>query len=708
MKKILLVLCLSLLGGISGSCYTNVNLRVDTNGALVAPRNFIIANSNAFNTIVDHSGVTNLVNTKLDATNATWSGSEYLRDWNAQVSKISSGAATQAVMCLIGDSWTTGGSITEPLVTNMHNRLGNAGNGFWAAATNLVGHPKGVSYGYVGTWVNSYSTNGASVSAVNSVDTATPASLSLTTRVSRFVIHYVKRPGGGTFTYNLDGAGDNTMDTANASLEMATVNVGTNLSLATNHILRLTITGAGTDGVSINGVDCQNTLAGFRLHNLGYSGSRVADWLLSGTSSNLFQSAISNLEPNIIGILLGTNDKVQDQTPTQYTNNLLTLIRRLRSAKTNVSILLISPGDNAGAGTTAMSYYAEALENLARIERVGFLNGYKLIGPYDEANARGLYANTTHVNSYGGRVIADGIIELLASRYNGAARLGIGTNMPLATLHVAGTSIFDYDVTNKGSIVLQNNQLKLHGSDPTIYTSIQGTGVNPTMLLRTLASFDFQTYYGVGYASRFIIVTNGSVGINTNNPQAKLHVNGNALIDGAITATGMTNLGNSYLGTNGTYWATIDGNTVATNANGLVNVIISTNGSVGLGTSPSGSYKLDTSGEIRVGSLRNTGGNMQFANARLNMGSNAAIAWSGTGAYSGTKDTHLSRLEAGLLSVDTTTWGNGLGSLQLGAAFLQTNAAMPSPLASGTWFWNSNNVIWCISNTKTNLLIDMR
>jgi lysophospholipase L1-like esterase len=334
-------------------------------------------------------------------------GIYFLRDWTAQVGKILNGTTTQAVVAWIGDSWASQANITAPLTAFLQNLFGNAGPGYISANDATV-TPTGIVRTVLGTWAHGsgVTASGASMTDMTSTDVATPATIQIVATATDFVVHYLKQPNGGSFTWKIDGGAPTTIATANASILASTVTIG-GLSNA-SHTLLLTVTVAGAAGVTIDGVDCRIAVAGVRVHNLGFTGTSTTEW--AGVTAAPWQGALLALAPNVVGIMLGVNDLAANLTPAAYTANLTTIITRVRAVLPTCDILLAIPSDIGISGTYTMADYAQAMQALAWANGYGFVNSYKWLGPYATANTRGLYSNTTHVNAAGGYVLA----ELLA------------------------------------------------------------------------------------------------------------------------------------------------------------------------------------------------------------------------------------------------------------------------------------------------------
>lgn len=342
-------------------------------------------------------------------------GRHYLRDWFSRISKIRQADGTsQAVIACIGDSWTHTTRFHTPVRTALQAAYGNAGAGYGHAGslTHVAGvMANGITRSEVGTWIYTDEYDGANARGValghaTSVDVATPASLAWTADVHAFVLHYLKIPTGGSFRYRVDSGSWTAVDTANATEVFASVTVS---GLDGNsHALTCEMVTAGTAGVTLLGCDCQKTGNGVRIHDIANNGSSVADWV--AVDSTIWKAGLTALAPNLVVIMLGINDSLAAVAVSTYGANLSTLIDRVRSACPVCDILVIAPGDHS-AGT--MQAYATEARRIAYMKNCACIDLLLHLGTYTEANGRGLYSDTAHLNALGGQQIADVVVRQL-------------------------------------------------------------------------------------------------------------------------------------------------------------------------------------------------------------------------------------------------------------------------------------------------------
>lgn len=356
-----------------------------------------------------------------------------MRDNDAQVVKIQQATAgSKLVWVLIGDSWTVSafGDWVNLLGSRLKNNYGDAGVGY-VGASSVNGSSAYGTDGYsiikqqtpnwaavvpnYSTYVNSASINSDSSSVVGD-------SLYFVGKITDFVIHYMKKPSGGSFIYRIDGTSPTTVSTAGTKtltiLPLATQTDGT-------HTLSIKTATAGS-GILINGVEFNRNNNGVRFHNIGASGSTSRDWILS--DSITWKAGISQLAPNVAVISLGVNDRTASVTPTQYITNITRIVNRVLSARPNCSIVLFSQSDVGTVATYSMSQYVDALKTYALANGYAFVDNLSLLGDYTTANARGLYANTLHINNTGGRVFVDNFMDFLMDGKVMQYQYGINTN----------------------------------------------------------------------------------------------------------------------------------------------------------------------------------------------------------------------------------------------------------------------------------------
>lgn len=199
---------------------------------------------------------------------------------------------------------------------------------------------------------------------------------------------------------------------------------------------------------------------------------------------------------------------------------------------------------------------------------------------------------------------------LLLNSSTGTGNVGIGIANPAAKLHVSSNIRTARDLQADGSVIVNytdNGWGRLRFGAPIIYPpadglpgtiedSREGIGSARTLYMPNYHGLDFYT----DNEARMQITNDGNIGIGTDEPQAKLHVNGNVYFAngkvGIGTATPQAPLhvsGNAYFAS----------------------------GNVGIGTAPVSAAKLSVSGNVLVSGIACA----QEFHARLNP--TAAACW---------------------------------------------------------------------------------
>ena len=585
-------------------------------------------------------------------------GRYYLRNWQGNLAKLQQNVvATRAVIAFLGDSWTYEDVITNPVKRVLQARYGNAGPGY--QTLNATGaYPPEVTVAKAGTWneVNAIGT-GPDLSSASSSDIATPAKKTLTAAGTDFVIHYYQQPGGGSFTYSVDGGTATTVNTAAASLTYATVTIP-GLALG-SHAIALTVTVAGTAGVTLCGIDVQTNTAGVRLHKLGAPGQQASQWAAAITQAN-FTASLQALNPCAVHILFGTNEMNANTTPAAFTANLGALVASIRAALPTVDIVLATPGDNGLTGTSyAMSDYATAMQAAATANNTGFINNYLNIGPYAAANANGLYLNSAHLNLGGGQVLANIALAYLTEAVlpNPVAVTGLSSRNVFVGINPADPSFAGTGAAGPGGFITTGVD-NFGAGFGALATNTSGSS---NMALGSLALSHNTTgnnNVGIGQGALQIATTaSGNVGIGNAALQHTTTGNNNVGIGLSALLSNSTGLNNIALGVNALVTNTTGSNNMAI---GPVALSSLTTGGTNVGIGINAATNA-TTGSSSVAIGQNALYDMTTGDSNTAVGNNA-----GRGLTTGRANTVIGRVPTLPAATSNSVWlGDGDGNAML-------------------------------------------
>jgi len=165
--------------------------------------------------------------------------------------------------------------------------------------------------------------------------------------------------------------------------------------------------------LTLLGVDAQNSTAGVRLHRLANPGATAANY--AAVNASMWQAALTALNPNVVVFQFGVNELLANATPASQSTALATLATWARTAMPYADILFVPPVRVGATGTYTIDDYATAQKALADSAGYAYYSSINSIGTYSDGNARGLYANTTHLNSSGGGVVGNNLYRWLTT-----------------------------------------------------------------------------------------------------------------------------------------------------------------------------------------------------------------------------------------------------------------------------------------------------
>lgn len=348
-------------------------------------------------------------------------GLENLRETRRRLCSRAVGEAAQLVVASIGDSWTHQyAGWAKATAQVLKARYGDAGPG-WSGFGVLTGAGYNGNvdhlvckpvYPRAADW--SFTQYGASTS---------PDIASVSSTVAGATIAVTGGPTGVTGV-NLFARG-----TADGIVRYRfDAGSWTELSLAGAGMLILPLAGVPSTAwtldievvsgtVRLLGIDATSTASGVRWHKLPSSGSSSASWA-ANTGAD-WSTGLASLAPNLVVIMLATNDQGRGVPVSAFAANMATLIARARTATPAADILLVAPPENQRGLAPRMAEYAQVLRHVAAVHRTAFLDLQPAFGasPADYAfgsNRPWFLSDGVHPDTAtGSRAIAAEVLSVL-------------------------------------------------------------------------------------------------------------------------------------------------------------------------------------------------------------------------------------------------------------------------------------------------------
>ena len=324
--------------------------------------------------------------------------------WRAKLAKILQSNAGTARMVFFGDSWSERTEIVQQVATGLYTLYGQAGPGWVSVdsdrmvpvnALNGITFAKGGSFAISDTNV----TNSHSMDSFFLVDNGTTGTLQITNFQAE-VIKIFYHNGTGTFRYRIDGGAWTTVAGTNTGVR-STITVSGLADAA--HTLDIDTT-PNTGSVRLYGFHGSRSAAGVEINKCGRGGATSTDIdLVMALQANY----LVDFPPDIVAIILGTNDAGAGITKATYKGHLYSIIQKCKAVAPDASYLLIAPARNGNAMLTDMTEYRDAIIELAADEtNVEYFNLHDLVAGYTTMNAADIdiWYDTGHLSPDGGRL----------------------------------------------------------------------------------------------------------------------------------------------------------------------------------------------------------------------------------------------------------------------------------------------------------------
>ncbi|HEX8072348.1 MAG TPA: GDSL-type esterase/lipase family protein [Pyrinomonadaceae bacterium] len=340
-----------------------------------------------------------------------------------------------------GDSPITNDGITAPARRLLQERFGDAGHGFilidrpWA----WYGH-QAITFTSGGGWTNDslmnpgtgdgdFGLGGVSFRATGAGKYArfAPAADGDTGKnFSRMEVYYLRQPDGGQFSASVNGGGAQTVSTKGDAVESGFYEVKATPNAANTFEIR-TVAG----GVRLFGAVLENEGPGVVYDSLGVNGA-YAGLLATVMDEQHWAAQLQHRRPDLVIINYGTNESqyASEKQMARYDQDLREVIRRVRAALPEASLLVVSPmdrGTRAGGRVVTLASIPKIVEMQRRValeSGCAFFNLFEAMGgegtmaKWHEGKKHLVGADLTHPNGEGAEMVGALIYRAIADGYD--------------------------------------------------------------------------------------------------------------------------------------------------------------------------------------------------------------------------------------------------------------------------------------------------
>jgi lysophospholipase L1-like esterase len=344
----------------------------------------------------------------------------------------------RAVVCHYGDSPITNDDITSTIRRRLQARFGDAGHGFVLAGrpwgwyrhegVSLEGRGWQIDRMFIGPGERRFGLGGVVFRAngPGAVATFETPESGPGGAASAFEVYYLAQPGGGELSIALDGVEHarfvTQADVARSEFRRVEATEGPHT---------LTVRSEGGGEVAIFGVTIERGTAGVQYDSLGVNGAFVG-LLAKYMDFEHWSEQLRHRRPDLVVLAYGTNESEYEKLPfDQYERDTREVIRRIREALPDASILFVGPMDRGtrGAGGTIVSRpmirkLSEYQRRIAAETGCAFfdtqtaMGGEGTVARWHETKPKLMGGDLTHPTAQGAEIVGSLIYEALERAYD--------------------------------------------------------------------------------------------------------------------------------------------------------------------------------------------------------------------------------------------------------------------------------------------------
>lgn len=175
----------------------------------------------------------------------------------------------------------------------------------------------------------------------------------------------------------------------------------------TTHTIKIT---SAEGYVYILGAEVANE-TGLQISNFGLSGSKTGDWVSTGYADA--RQTVEAWNPDLVILMLGTNDRSSSVAPATYKANMQTVIDAF---ETGGAEIVLMPPIPSSVGHSVLAPYVDAVYKLADENDLPLIDLNDRFGSYTSANNLGMMNDATHPSAIGYQDMATGVLGAIFPR----------------------------------------------------------------------------------------------------------------------------------------------------------------------------------------------------------------------------------------------------------------------------------------------------
>lgn len=321
--------------------------------------------------------------------------------WRTAKSKYKLSVTSKLKVGFTGDSWTEKKAIPQMMANILYSEYTKAGEGWINFASANGDTLNGMTFSISGWTTYDASettvapTYGCALDGLCLYATGTAARITLNS-VSATGLSIYYKDTLGTFRYTIDG-GTPVVVTGAGTGNVTKVDI-TGLSSTGTHQLVIDLTG-NTDTVVIYGAYATISSNGVEIQKFG-NANITADGYTKVLSYIPYFA--QQLNPDIIFMIIGTNDYRLGRTLTNFYTALTSWVQTYKTALPDTCLVLIAPPQCNATGSYPLTSYRDIMRKVATENSCEFFSLYDdFPSSYATANSYGLWNDALHLNNNG-------------------------------------------------------------------------------------------------------------------------------------------------------------------------------------------------------------------------------------------------------------------------------------------------------------------